>query len=142
MPVLWNKGDRHWPFRYLLLSGSMHGVWIENRADSATRALVQKQCRIAYHVAVLEALESAPQGLWPDTAPRRSVLDQRADEHPTPYGSSGGRCRYCGGGKDMEALVGAGLMRSLGNFLDNPYFEITNLGHRVMRSKRFEHLLK
>lgn len=79
-------------------------------------------------------------------APRRRHADrfmtrERWDimEHTTRRAPGG---NYCGGGKDMDALVGAGLMASVGDFLGNPYFRITGLGMKVKAMKRFQHFRK
>ena len=43
--------------------------------------------------------------------------------------------RYCGGGKDMDALVAAGLMRYLGTpaWCPDPFYEITGAGKDAIR---------
>lgn len=60
-------------------------------------------------------------------------LSQREREilEHTVHRAAGGR--YCGGGKDMEELVRRGLMKSLGTFLGNPYFGITEQGRAALR---------
>lgn len=42
---------------------------------------------------------------------------------------------YCGGGKDMDALVAAGLMQSAGrkSFVPDEYFRITAAGRSALR---------
>jgi hypothetical protein len=44
---------------------------------------------------------------------------------------------YCGGGKDMDALVAAGLMESAGrkSFVPDEYFRITSKGRAVLRTQ-------
>lgn len=52
----------------------------------------------------------------------------------TVYRAAGGF--YCGGGKDMEALVAAGLMQLAGrkSFVPDEYFRITSAGREALRS--------
>ncbi len=51
----------------------------------------------------------------------------------TAYVAAGGF--YCGGGKDMDALVSADLMEYAGkkSFVPDPYFRITNKGREALR---------
>lgn len=44
--------------------------------------------------------------------------------------------RYCGSGKEMLALVRAGLMEPLGEFAGNPYFGITPKGRAALRESK------
>ncbi len=60
------------------------------------------------------------------TREQRDILDH------TRHRAAGGH--YCGGGKDMEALVQMGLMESHGSFLGNPYFGITAEGVKALRA--------
>jgi len=43
---------------------------------------------------------------------------------------------YCGGGKDMDALVAEGLMEYAGrkSFVPDPYYRITSKGRTVLRA--------
>lgn len=43
---------------------------------------------------------------------------------------------YCGGGKDMDALVAAGLMEYAGrkSFVPDPYYKITSKGRAALRA--------
>lgn len=45
---------------------------------------------------------------------------------------------YCGGGKDMDALVAAGLMESAGrkSFVPDEYFRITSNGRTALRKNK------
>lgn len=45
---------------------------------------------------------------------------------------------YCGGGKDMDNLVAAGLMVSAGrkSFVPDEYFRITSAGRAALREDR------
>lgn len=60
--------------------------------------------------------------------------EQREILHHTEHRAAGGF--YCGGGKDMDALVAAGLMESAGrkSFVPDEYFKITSKGRAVLRS--------
>ncbi len=70
------------------------------------------------------------------TKERMSIMDH------TIHRAAGGY--YCGGGKDMKALVGAGLMQLAGNksFVEEDYFRITYLGRKILGMQRFKHLLR
>lgn len=57
---------------------------------------------------------------------QREILDH------TRHRAAGGH--YCGGGKEMDALVAMGLMESHGSFLGNPYFGITAEGVKALRA--------
>lgn len=54
--------------------------------------------------------------------------------HHTEHRAAGGF--YCGGGKDMDALVAAGLMEYAGRkpFVPDRYYRITSEGRRVLLS--------
>lgn len=56
--------------------------------------------------------------------------------HHTHYRAAGGL--YCGGGKDMEALVAAGLMESAGrkSFVPDEYFSITSAGRKTLKESQ------
>jgi hypothetical protein len=41
---------------------------------------------------------------------------------------------YCGDSSDMQFLVIGGYMKSLGNFLGNPYFGITPKGRDYLKN--------
>lgn len=41
---------------------------------------------------------------------------------------------YCGSSKEMQELVEAGLMKSLGRFLGNPYFTLTDEGRKALKT--------
>ena len=45
---------------------------------------------------------------------------------------------YCGGGKEMDALVAAGFMQSAGrkSFVPDEYFLITSAGREALRENR------
>jgi len=58
--------------------------------------------------------------------------EQREILHHTRHRAAGGH--YCGGGKEMDALVAMGLMESHGSFLGNPYFGITAEGVKALRA--------
>jgi len=55
-----------------------------------------------------------------------SILDH------TEHRAAGGL--YCGGGKDMDALVKAGLMQYVGrkSFVPDPYYRITGKGREAL----------
>ena len=58
-----------------------------------------------------------------------SILDH------TEHRAAGGY--YCGGGKDMDALVAAGLMEYAGrkSFVPDPYYKITSAGRSALRAQ-------
>lgn len=58
-----------------------------------------------------------------------SILDH------TIHRAAGGY--YCGGGKDMDALVAAGLMEYAGrkSFVPDPYYTITGKGRAALRAQ-------
>jgi hypothetical protein len=58
-----------------------------------------------------------------------SILDH------TEHRAAGGY--YCGGGKDMDALVAAGLMEYAGrkSFVPDPYYRITSAGRSAIRAQ-------
>lgn len=60
--------------------------------------------------------------------------EQREILNHTEHRAAGGY--YCGGGKDMEALVDAGLMQSAGrkSFVPEEYFRITSAGRSALRA--------
>jgi hypothetical protein len=47
---------------------------------------------------------------------------------------------YCGGGKDMDVLVAAGLMESAGrkSFVPDEFFRITSKGRQTLRAQNQE----
>lgn len=53
----------------------------------------------------------------------------------TEHRAAGGY--YCGGGKDMDTLVAAGLMEYAGrkSFVPDPYYKITSNGRAVLRAQ-------
>ncbi len=59
-----------------------------------------------------------------------AILDHA--EHRAPGGF------YCGGGKDMDALVAAGLMAFAGrkSFVPDPYYRITGKGRAALAQNR------
>lgn len=61
--------------------------------------------------------------------------EQREILYHTEHRAAGGF--FCGGGKDMDALVAAGLMESAGrkSFVPDEYFKITSAGRKELRSK-------
>ena len=61
-----------------------------------------------------------------------SILDH------TEHRAAGGY--YCGGGKDMDALVAAGLMEYAGrkSFVPDPYYKITSAGRAALRAQNTE----
>jgi hypothetical protein len=60
--------------------------------------------------------------------------EQMAILHHTVYRAAGGL--YCGGGRDMQALVSAGMMESAGrkSFVPDEYFRITSKGREALRN--------
>jgi hypothetical protein len=58
-----------------------------------------------------------------------SILDH------TEHRAAGGY--YCGGGKDMDALVASGLMEYAGrkSFVPDPYYKITSAGRSALRAQ-------
>jgi len=64
--------------------------------------------------------------------------DQIAILHHTEHRAAGGL--YCGGGKNMDALVAAGLMASAGrkSFVPDEYFRITSAGRTALREAKGE----
>jgi hypothetical protein len=65
--------------------------------------------------------------------------EQRDILYHTEHRAAGGL--YCGGGKDMNALVAAGLMESAGrkSFVPDEYFRITGAGRRALRQAECSH---
>lgn len=64
--------------------------------------------------------------------------EQREILYHTEHRAAGGF--YCGGGKEMDALVAAGLMQSAGrkSFVPDEYFRITPAGRAALRSQNEE----
>jgi hypothetical protein len=79
-----------------------------------------------------------PAGIGPaeSAAPKNLTLEQIGILHHTVHRAAGGL--YCGGGKNMDVLVAAGLMVSAGkkSFVPDEYFRITTAGHAVLREYR------
>ena len=61
--------------------------------------------------------------------------EQREILYHTEHRAAGGY--YCGGGKDMDALVAAGLMEYAGrkSFVPDPYYKITSKGRAALRAQ-------
>ena len=59
--------------------------------------------------------------------------EQRDILYHTEHRAAGGF--YCGGGKEMDTLVAAGLMESAGrkSFVPDEYFRITSKGRAALR---------
>lgn len=59
-------------------------------------------------------------------------IEQAAILYHTAHRAAGGF--YCGGGKDMDALIAAGLMQSAGrkSFVPDEYFKITPAGRAAL----------
>ena len=60
--------------------------------------------------------------------------EQRDILYHTEHRAAGGF--YCGGGKEMDALVTAGLMEYAGkkSFVPDPYYKITSKGRAALRA--------
>lgn len=60
--------------------------------------------------------------------------EQREILYHTAHRAAGGY--YCGGGKDMDELVSAGLMEYAGrkSFVPAPYYKITSKGRAALRA--------
>lgn len=63
-------------------------------------------------------------------AEQKDILDH------TEHRAAGGL--YCGGGKDMDELVAAGLMEFAGrkSFVPDPYYRITSAGREALRATK------
>lgn len=72
------------------------------------------------------------------TVPPHLTKEQRSILHHTEHRAAGGL--YCGGGKDMDVLVAAGLMQSAGrkSFVPDEYFRITAAGRNALNAIAIE----
>jgi hypothetical protein len=86
-----------------------------------------------------EAADIQPPPDRPSSAPLSSTFVPNGEQwdilYHTQYCAAGGY--YCGGGKDMDALVAAGLMESAGrkSFVPDEYFRITGAGRTALRHR-------